>query len=31
MPIFTHLKLYLNDITHNFKQVKIIQIWQNEG
>ena len=27
--IFTHLKLCLADATHNFKWVKIIQIWQN--
>ena len=29
--IFTHLKLCLADAIHNFKWVKIIQIWQNEG
>ena len=29
--IFTHLKLCLSDAIHNFKWVKIIQIWQNEG
>ena len=28
--IFTHLKLCLADAIHNFKWVKIIQIWQNE-
>ena len=27
--IFTHLKLCLADAIHNFKWVKIIQIWQN--
>ena len=31
MPIFTHLQLCLADAIHNFKWVKIIQIWQNEG
>ena len=29
MWIFTHLKLCLADAIHNFKWVKIIQIWQN--
>ena len=29
--IFTHLKLCLADAIHNFKSVKIIQIWQNGG
>ena len=29
--LFTHLKLCLADAIHNFKWVKIIQIWQNEG
>ena len=29
--IFTRLKLCLADAIHNFKWVKIIQIWQNEG
>ena len=29
--IFTHLKLCLADAIHNFKGVKIIQIWQNGG
>ena len=29
--IFTHLKLCLADAIHNFKWVKIIQIWQNVG
>ena len=29
--IFTHLKLCLADAIHNFKWVKIIQIWQNRG
>ena len=29
--IFTHLKLCLADANHNFKCVKIIQIWQNGG
>ena len=29
--IFTHLKLCLADAIHNFKLVKIIQIWQNGG
>ena len=29
--IFTHLKLCLADAIHNFKRVKIIQIWQNGG
>ena len=29
--IFTHLKLCLADAIHNFKWVKIIHIWQNEG
>ena len=28
--IFTHLKLCLADVIHNFKWVKIMQIWQNE-
>ena len=28
--IFTHLKLCLADAIHNFKWVKIIQIWKNE-
>ena len=28
--IFTHLKLRLADAIHNFKVVKIMQIWQNE-
>ena len=28
---FTHLKLCLADAIHNFKWVKIIQIWQNGG
>ena len=28
---FTHLKLRLADAIHNFKWVKIIQIWQNGG
>ena len=27
--LFTHLKLCLADVIHNFKWVKIIQIWQN--
>ena len=27
--IFTHLKLCLADAIHNFKWVKIIQIWLN--
>ena len=27
--MFTHLKLCLADAIHNFKWVKIIQIWQN--
>ena len=27
--IFTHLKLCLADAIHNFKWVKIMQIWQN--
>ena len=27
--IFTHLKLCLADAIHNFKCVKIIEIWQN--
>ena len=27
--IFTHFKLCLADAIHNFKWVKIIQIWQN--
>ena len=31
MWIFTHLKLCLADAIHNFKWVKIIQIWQNRG
>ena len=29
--IFTHLKLCLADTIHNFRWVKIIQIWQNGG
>ena len=29
MTIFTHLKLCLADAIHNFKWVKIIQMWQN--
>ena len=29
--IFTHFKLCLADAIHNFKWVKIIQIWQNWG
>ena len=29
--IFTHLKLCLADAIHNFKWVKIIQIWQYGG
>ena len=29
--VFTHLKLCLADAIHNFKWVKIIQIWQNGG
>ena len=29
--IFTHLKLCLADAIHNFKWVKIIQIWQDVG
>ena len=29
--IFTHLKLCLADAIHNFKWVKIIQIWQKGG
>ena len=29
--IFTHLKLCLTDAIHNFKWVKLIQIWQNGG
>ena len=29
--IFTHLEFCLADAIHNFKWVKIIQIWQNEG
>ena len=29
--IFTQLKLCLADAIHNFKWVKIIQIWQNGG
>ena len=29
--IFTHLKLCIASARHNFKWVKIIQIWQNEG
>ena len=29
--IFTHLKLCLADAINNFKWLKIIQIWQNEG
>ena len=29
--IFTHLKLCLADMIHNFKWVKIIQIWQHIG
>ena len=31
MWIFTHSKLCLADAIHNFKWVKIIQVWQNEG
>ena len=31
MGIFTHLKLCLADAIHNFKWVKIMHIWQNEG
>ena len=27
----THLKLCIADAIHNFKSVKIIQLWQNEG
>ena len=29
IEIFTHLKLCLADAIHNFKWVKIMQIWQN--
>ena len=29
--IFTNLKLCLADAIHNFKWLKIIQIWQNGG
>ena len=29
--ISTHLKLCLADAIHNFKWVKTIHIWQNEG
>ena len=29
--IYNHLKLCLADAIHNFKRVKIIQIWQNRG
>ena len=29
--IFTHSKVCLADAIHNFKWVKIIQIWQNGG
>ena len=29
--IFTHLKLFLADAIHNFKWVKITQIWQTGG
>ena len=29
--IFTHLKLCLAGAIHNFKWVKIIQIWPNRG
>ena len=29
--LFTHLKLCLADAIHNFKGVKIIQIYQNGG
>ena len=29
--IFTHMKLCLADKIHNFKWVKIIQIWHNGG
>ena len=31
MGIFPHLKLCLADAIHNFKWVKIIQIWLNGG
>ena len=31
IKIFTHLKLCLADAIHNFKWVKIIQIWQKGG
>ena len=31
MGIFTHLNLCLADAIHNFKWVKIIQIWRNGG
>ena len=31
MRIFAHLKLCLADKIHNFKWVKIIQIWQNDS
>ena len=31
MWIFTHLKLCLADAIHNFKWVKIIEIWLNGG
>ena len=31
LEFFTHFKLCLADWIHNFKWLKIIQIWQNEG
>ena len=31
LGIFTHANLCLADAIHNFKGVKIIQIWQNRG
>ena len=31
LNIFTHLKLCFADAIHNFRWVKIIQIWQNGG
>ena len=31
IEICAHLKLCLANAIHNFKLVKIIQIWQNEG
>ena len=31
MNFFTHSKVCLADAIHNFKWVKIIQIWQNGG